>query len=210
MTNPDSEQPPPQGDDDTPTYGFPPVQAMPRQPIRKLSRTYVALIIAVGAVAVLCGTVFAALTSGSHQPSQPAGAQATSPSPTSADRLGTAQAATAAPTSSGATTITTAPTTARATTASPVSPQPTTATPQPPPPPPNLCGAPPNPYGYNFCGGSVINRPPSDICSYLNCVTKFPDGNGFIIECKDSTFSTTGGTKSVCAKHNGYLQTLYQ
>jgi hypothetical protein len=56
----------------------------------------------------------------------------------------------------------------------------------------------------------VITNPASDICSYLNCVAKFADGQGFVVECQDNTFSKTGGTGDVCPKHEGYLQTLYQ
>jgi hypothetical protein len=144
--------------------------------------------LAVSSVAICCGTVFAAFTSGHHPPGQPV-AQAPSTITTSANQLGTAEAATAAPQPSGAALTTTEIT---------------------PPPSANLCSAPPNPYGYNFCGGSVITDPPSDICTYLNCVNKFWNGNGFIVECQDNTFSKTGGTDDVCPKDDGYLKTLYQ
>jgi hypothetical protein len=204
MTNPESEPPLLPWEDDTPTYGFPPVQPSPPKPGHRFSRTHLALIIAASTVAICGGTVIA-LTTANNQPSQSA-AQSTSPTPTSSNQLG---AAATAPSPTGPA-LTTPPPTAGATTTPPISSPPTTTTPQPPPPPPNLCGAPPNPYGYNFCGGSPLADPASNICSYLDCVANFFNGKGFVVECQDNTFSKSGGTKAVCSKHVGYLQTLYQ
>lgn len=43
----------------------------------------------------------------------------------------------------------------------------------------SLCGAPENPYGYNLCGrGSRVTNPPSDICTYFDCIDNFWNGRG--------------------------------
>ncbi len=74
---------------------------------------------------------------------------------------------------------------------------------------PNLCGAPSNPYGYTFCGGSRITKPAAAICDYLECIANFWNGNGYVVECKDFTFSKSGGIQGVCSHHSGYLRDLY-
>jgi hypothetical protein len=67
-----------------------------------------------------------------------------------------------------------------------------------------LCGAPQNPYGYNLCGnGNRIDNPPQDICNYFDCIDNFWNGNGYMVECNDGTYSMSGGIEDVCSDHNG-------
>lgn len=89
--------------------------------------------------------------------------------------------------------------------------RPTTAPIPPPSPPPakDLCGAPTNPWGYNLCGGSTIFRPPSAFCQYFGCIGNIWKGGGYVIECGDGMYSTSGGTPG-CSHHGGDLRPLYQ
>jgi hypothetical protein len=82
--------------------------------------------------------------------------------------------------------------------------------PPPPPPPTNTCGAPSNPWGYNFCGGSLIYSPPSNFCSYFNCIPSFWKSTaGYVDECHDGTYSHSGGRSGACSYHGGELRPLY-
>jgi hypothetical protein len=94
---------------------------------------------------------------------------------------------------------------------SPVAVQPPPApAPQPPPPAQNTCGAPQNPWGYNFCGGQTINSPPSDFCSYFNCIPSFwTSTNGYVDQCADGTYSHSGGRPGACSHHGGEARPLY-
>ncbi len=80
----------------------------------------------------------------------------------------------------------------------------------PPPPPKDLCGAPSNPWGYNFCGGSTISSPPSAFCQYFSCIGNFWNGRGYVIECRDGTYSKSGGIRGSCSYHGGDLRPLFQ
>lgn len=73
---------------------------------------------------------------------------------------------------------------------------------------PSLCGAPVNPFGYNLCGrgGYIYNASPARVCSYFNCVANFGNSPGYMIECKDSTYSTSGGA---CSDHKGVWRPVY-
>jgi hypothetical protein len=83
--------------------------------------------------------------------------------------------------------------------------------PAPTPPPASTCGAPPNPWGYNFCGGSLIASPPSNFCSYFNCIPSFwNQTNGYVIECMDATYSHSGGRRGACSYHHGVWRPLYR
>lgn len=73
---------------------------------------------------------------------------------------------------------------------------------------PNLCGAPSNPWSYNFCGGTVISSPPSNFCSYFNCIASFAAGRGYVIQCADRTFSKSGGISGSCSGHGGNARAL--
>jgi hypothetical protein len=82
--------------------------------------------------------------------------------------------------------------------------------PPPPPPPPSTCGAPANPWGYNFCGGNLINSPPSNFCTYFNCIASFWKSTlGYVDECNDGTYSHSGGRQGACSYHGGEMRPLY-
>lgn len=88
-------------------------------------------------------------------------------------------------------------------------PQPT----QPPPTPPPCQAVNNNPWCYNFNPGNLIINPPSNFCSYFNCIASFvepddPDG-GYVVECSDGTYSWSGGERGACSFHGGVLQPLY-
>ena len=92
----------------------------------------------------------------------------------------------------------------------------TQATLPPPPPPPALsyCGAPANPWHYNFCGGNVVQPPPSNFCSYFNCIASFwtedRPNDGYVVQCVDGRFSDSGGEAgSPCSSHGGPNRILY-
>jgi len=73
-----------------------------------------------------------------------------------------------------------------------------------------LCGAPPNPYGYNFCGvGGRIYSPQGDICTYFSCIDNFWNEPGYMVECRDGSFSMAGGYSEACTDHNGVQQTVW-
>lgn len=73
----------------------------------------------------------------------------------------------------------------------------------------NLCGAPANPWNYDFCGGtSRITEPPSDFCTYFECIDNFWNGRGYVIQCKDSMFSKSGGIQGSCSYHQGNRRPL--
>jgi len=98
--------------------------------------------------------------------------------------------------------------------ASPVpSPTPRAAPPPPlpAPAPRNTCGAPANPFGYDFCSpGNVIYGPPSNFCSYFNCIKSFwQSTKGYVDECQDGTYSHSGGRQGACSYHGGELRPLY-
>jgi hypothetical protein len=76
--------------------------------------------------------------------------------------------------------------------------------------PPNTCGAPANPWGYNFCVGGLIYSPPSDFCSYFNCIPSFwTSTKGYVDECNDGTYSHSGGRSGACSYHGGERRPLY-
>ena len=83
------------------------------------------------------------------------------------------------------------------------------ATPTPRPPAvQSLCGAPTNPWGYNFCGGPVIAAPPANFCTYFACIANFWNGRGYVMQCRDATFSKSGGISGSCSSHGGNSRAL--
>ncbi len=67
-----------------------------------------------------------------------------------------------------------------------------------------LCGAPANPYHLNLCGrGSLVYDPPADVCSYFDCIANFSNGKGYMVECRDGTYSMSGGRRGACSYHDG-------
>jgi len=160
-------------------------------------------IVAVGALLVLAGIGSAV----SAPPSNSAGtvAQAKlSPSP-SADTIAISTSAPTFP-------PTTSPQASPSTTPKP-SPKPTpVAAPKlPPAPPPSTCGAPANPWGYNLCSGQFIYSPPSNLCQYFNCIPSFWKSTlGYVDECRDGTYSHSGGRQGACSYHGGELRPLFR
>jgi hypothetical protein len=71
-----------------------------------------------------------------------------------------------------------------------------------------LCGAPANPFGYTFCGGQVITAPDSAVCSYFNCIPNFPNGKGYMEQCRDGMYSMSGGRSGACSSHGGENQSV--
>ena len=128
----------------------------------------------------------------------------------------TAPIAAAASPSSAAAVPAMAPPTQAPTTPAPTTPPPPptpppapTKTVAPPPPTANTCGAPANPWGYNFCSGGFITAPPSNFCSYFNCIASFSNGRGYVMECGDLTFGKSGGISGSCSGHGGNYRALY-
>lgn len=66
-----------------------------------------------------------------------------------------------------------------------------------------------NPWGYNFTKGHLITRPPSRFCSYFRCISSFWKGRGYVVECRDSQYSLSGGRRGACSYHRGVWRTLY-
>jgi hypothetical protein len=106
------------------------------------------------------------------------------------------------------------PTAAPAVQAATATPKPAapTATPKlhSPPPTATPCANPCNPWGYNFSPpGNLIYSPPSAFCNYFHCIASFWNGNGYVIECQDLTFSKSGGISGSCSHHGGDYRPLY-
>jgi hypothetical protein len=70
--------------------------------------------------------------------------------------------------------------------------------------------APPNPFGFDFCPGQLITAPPANLCDYFRCVHGFwHDPPGVLVECRDGTYSRSGGHRGACSRHGGVLQAVY-
>ena len=76
----------------------------------------------------------------------------------------------------------------------------------------NLCGAPANPYNYSYCSnsGTMIYSPPSNVCSYFQCIDNFFNSTGYMVECQDGTVSMAGGFSDACTDHGGVELTVYE
>lgn len=112
--------------------------------------------------------------------------------------------------------VTTAPATSAApTSAAPKPPAPSTHAAAPAPAQttaakPSLCGAPQNPFGYNFCGrGGHVSSPAGTVCSYFDCIANFYNGRGYMVECRDGTYSMSGGISGACSHHGGVSRPVY-
>jgi hypothetical protein len=61
--------------------------------------------------------------------------------------------------------------------------------------------------------GNLIYTPPSNFCSYFNCISSFwePDdpGDGYVVQCADGSFSQSGGERGACSYHVGVSRPLY-
>jgi hypothetical protein len=60
-----------------------------------------------------------------------------------------------------------------------------------------------NPWCYNFARGYRITSPAAEFCQYFKCVAAFWSGQGYVVQCRDGTFSKTGGTTRSCLGHGG-------
>jgi len=90
---------------------------------------------------------------------------------------------------------------------------PATATPTPRPPTntptPKYPAVGGNPYDYNFTCCKLIYNPPADLCDYLmTCISSFGNSAGYVVECKDGDYATSGGLRGSCSKHNGEWRPL--
>jgi hypothetical protein len=66
-----------------------------------------------------------------------------------------------------------------------------------------------NPWGYNFSPGKMIYTPPATFCSYFSCVHNFANGHGYVVKCKDTMYSKSGGIQGACSSHGGVQRPLY-
>ena len=78
------------------------------------------------------------------------------------------------------------------------------------PPKPKACYG--NPWGYTTSRpGKRINDPPGEFCSYFDCIPSFWDStNGYVVQCRDGTFSHSGGRQGACSSHGGVRRALYR
>jgi hypothetical protein len=81
---------------------------------------------------------------------------------------------------------------------------------QPPTPTPPACRAVNgNPWCYNFSPGNLIYNPPSNFCDYFGCIASFGNGSGYVVECQDTLYSSSGGMQGACSHHGGVMRPLY-
>jgi len=66
-----------------------------------------------------------------------------------------------------------------------------------------------NPWGYDFTSGRVITAPPLAFCRYFSCIANFPQGRGYVVECRDLRYSRSGGIRGACSSHRGVYRPLY-
>lgn len=172
-------------------------QPPPRPPKKSRRRLWIILSIIGGILifsCVTCGIVgaFAPPTQQTAQPTQ---------APIIA-------AATATPTQAPTSTPTSTPKPTATPTSKPTQPLKPTPTPK-----PRCVAVNNNPWCYDFNPGKLIYIPPNGFCNYFNCIPTFyasdDPGDGFIIECQDSTYSQSGGESGACSHHGGELRPLY-
>ncbi len=77
-----------------------------------------------------------------------------------------------------------------------------TPTPRPQPTATHCVGVNNNPWCYDFNPGKYITYPPSGFCSY-------DPGDGYVVECQDTTYSQSGGESGACSSHGGVMRPLY-
>jgi Fibronectin type III domain len=73
----------------------------------------------------------------------------------------------------------------------------------------NRCGAAANPWNYNFCTGNLITNPASAFCYYFLCTSNFGGGSGYVVQCNDGRFSSSGGGAGACSLNGGVKRPLY-
>jgi hypothetical protein len=55
------------------------------------------------------------------------------------------------------------------------------------------------------CGASSNSSGGSAFCSTHDCIGNFDNGNGYVVECADGTWSHSGGIQGACSDHGGEL-----
>lgn len=148
-----------------------------------------------------------ALTAGQGSPVGNAGRVVTSPEPGYTPAATAPAGSTPEPSHTGTSTHSAAPTHAP-------KPKPTHSpkpAPKPKPKPTPCGGAPANPWGFNFCSGGKITvaNVPGDVCSYFDCIGNFFNGHGYMVECRDATYSMSGGVRGACSDHGGEWREVY-
>ncbi len=167
------------------------------------------LISSIGAAASGGGLVSPTPTPGQiaqHPTATPASTQ----EPTTGATSTPTAAPTATPTPSPTATSTPTP---QPTATTPPAPTPTPKPPTPTPTPKSSCAYSAvngNPWCYNFSCCTNIYSPPSNFCSYFTCIANFWNGNGYVEECQDGTYSKSGGISGSCSHHGGNLRALLQ
>jgi hypothetical protein len=158
---------------------------------------------------LLCTCVLSVAASAIHTTPT---AQTAIPTDTPTDTPQALLVATDTPTDTPVPTDTPSPTPAPTATPTPKS-QPTQVPRPTPTPAPHCSGVNGNPWCYDFNPGKLIYVPPSGFCGYFACIPTFyaPDdpGDGYIIQCVDSTYSQSGGERGACSSHGGESRPLY-
>jgi hypothetical protein len=66
-----------------------------------------------------------------------------------------------------------------------------------------------NPWGYNFSCCRHITSVSGSFCRYFRCIPNFwKSTNGYVVECKDGTYSHSGGRRGACSYHRGVWRAL--
>lgn len=53
------------------------------------------------------------------------------------------------------------------------------------------------------CGSQSGTGANSDFCSTHTCIGNFDNGNGYVVQCADGTWSHSGGESGACSYHGG-------
>ncbi len=200
--------------DDPPPYGHtePMPAYQPPPPPRRVRKGWI--IGGVAMAAVCSGLLLAGLLSGTSNASKQTADKDAAPS-AAAGGAGFAPANSPSPHAVGAATATA---TSASTPKPPATHKPTPKPSSKPKPKPTtkpfaLCGAPANPWHFTDCsGGSAIHQSdlPSGVCGVFDCIPNFPNGKGYMDECKDGTYSMSGGIRGACSHHGGEMRQVHR
>lgn len=205
---------------------FRPLQQPPQPPRRRGGRKMLTGCGIAAGILFLALLVCVIFSSHASSPSPSLAQNATSTPTVIATPTQTALAATSnvTPTAGATPTLDQAPTPTQQVipTPTPIPPTPTPVPPTPTPIPPTPTPIPPtatptqapaqaNTTVYNFDpnGGQLIYNPPADFCASHPCITNFPNGNGYVMQCNDGMYSRSGGIRGSCSRHGGDKQPLY-
>jgi hypothetical protein len=70
---------------------------------------------------------------------------------------------------------------------------------QPEPPPPDLGET----YGSDYPGAHLPPPEAGGFCATHDCIPNFDEGNGYVVQCEDGTWSQSGGIQGACSYHGG-------